>query len=283
MSTVQDLSALPPPAVVETLDYEAILAAHRADLVARHPEAAAVIALESEPLTKLLEAHAYRELLYRQRVNDAARRHLLAFASGADLDHKGAFYGLPRLPGESDERYRLRIQLRIRALAGNGTREAYELAALTAAPTLRAARASQPAPGSVLVLLWPASAAAGEAALTAVRNALNSDAQRILGVNLAVALARAHPIHITARVTRLPSAPADLVAQLAAALPGMMETGAALGRAVSRAWITARLMADGVAHVNYPDPTAPAEITRLADDEYPTPGVIELLDAGVAP
>ena len=280
MTTPQDLSALPPPAVIEQLDYEAILAAHRADLIARHPEAAEVIALESEPLTKLLESHAYRELLYRARVNDAARRQLLAFASGTDLDHKGAFYGLPRLPGEGDERYRLRIQLRIRALAGNGTREAYELAALTAAPGLRAARATQPTPGTVLVLLWPAAPADGPAALATVTAALNADAQRILGVNLAVALARARPIHISARLTRLPNAPADLVAQLAAALPAVIEAGTALGQDLSRAWITARLMADGIAHVSYPNPAAPAERTPLAVDEYAVAGTIQLIDAG---
>ena len=283
MTTVQDLSALPPPAVVEPLDYEAILAAHRADLIARHPEAAEDIALESEPITKLIESHAYRELLYRARVNDAARRQLLAFATGTDLDHKGAFYGLPRLPGEGDERYRLRIQLRIRALAGNGTREAYELAALTAAPQLRAARATQTVPGTVSVLLWPAVPADGPAALATVTAALNADAQRILGVNLVVALARPRPIHISARITRLPSAPSDLVAQLAAALPGIIEAGATLGQNLSRAWITARLMADGVAHVIYPDPAAPAELTPLADDEYATAGTITLIDAGVVP
>ena len=49
-----DLTQLPPPEVVETLDFETILQVHRADLLARYPEAAAVIDLESEPLNKLL-------------------------------------------------------------------------------------------------------------------------------------------------------------------------------------------------------------------------------------
>ena len=44
-----DLTQLPPPEVVETLDFETILQVHRADLLARYPEAAAVIDLESEP------------------------------------------------------------------------------------------------------------------------------------------------------------------------------------------------------------------------------------------
>ena len=104
MTTTIDLTTLPAPDVDETLDYEAIRAQHLADLAARYPDAAAVLALESEPLVKLVEAHAYRELLYRQRVNTAARSQLLAFATGTDLDHKGAFFNVPRLAGESDYR-----------------------------------------------------------------------------------------------------------------------------------------------------------------------------------
>ena len=163
-----DLTQLPPPEVVETLDFETILQVHRADLLARYPEAAAVIDLESEPLNKLLQAHAYRELLYRQRVNEAARAHLLAFATGADLDHKAAFYGLTRLAGESDERLRARVQLRIKSLAGNGTREAYELTAMTASQNVRDARATQPFPGRVHLLLWCHDAAQAEATLATV-------------------------------------------------------------------------------------------------------------------
>ena len=39
-----DLSSLPAPAVVQVLDYEAVLAGLRADLIARHPAAAEVLA-----------------------------------------------------------------------------------------------------------------------------------------------------------------------------------------------------------------------------------------------
>ena len=115
MSSILDTSALPSPAVVELLDFEAIVADIKADLLARYPEAATVLDLESEPLVKLLESFAFRELLFRARVNDAARAHLLAFATGADLDHLGALFGVSRMAGEHDERLRVRIQLRIAA------------------------------------------------------------------------------------------------------------------------------------------------------------------------
>lgn len=281
-NAVIDLAQLPAPSVVEPLDFEAILAAHRADLLARHPDAADVLALESEPLTKLLQSHAFRELLYRQRVNEAARAYLLAYAAGADLDHKGAFYGVPRLPGEPDERLRQRIQLRVRALAGNGTREAYEFTALTASLQVRATRASQPNPGTVLVLVWPHAGADAPATLAAVTTALLQDGAHTLGVTVLTALARAHPIDVTASITREPLAPADLLTRLAAALPALIDEHASLGRDLPRSWLTARLHGVGVAGVSYPNPAQPAELTVLAPDEYPVAGAINLIDGGVA-
>lgn len=273
-----DLTQLPPPEVVETLDFETILQVHRADLLARYPEAAAVIDLESEPLNKLLQSHAYRELLYRQRVNEAARAHLLAFATGADLDHKAAFYGLTRLDGESDERLRARVQLRIKSLAGNGTREAYELTAMTASQNVRDARATQPFPGRVHLLLWCHDAAQAEATLATVLAAINADDGRPLGVPVTVALARARAINITAAIEREAGAPADLAQRLVVTLADALAAYARLGRDVPRSWITARLHTAQVAAVRFPDPPAPAESTPLDDDEYPTLGVVHIED-----
>nr|WP_238322082.1 hypothetical protein [Pseudomonas aeruginosa] len=92
-----DLSQLPPPHAVEQLDYEQILAERKAYAISLWPEdqqaeIAARLALESEPLTKLLEENAYREMLWRQRVNEAALANMLASAQGADLDQLTANY-----------------------------------------------------------------------------------------------------------------------------------------------------------------------------------------------
>ncbi|MDD3652313.1 MAG: hypothetical protein PHC73_12625, partial [Immundisolibacter sp.] len=111
-----DLSRLPPPTVVETYSYEAILAARKQDLIDLFPadrqaELAAVLALESEPLTKFLEESSYREVLLRARVNDAARAVMLAYATGADLEHLAAYLGVERLEGETDDRLRTRTQM----------------------------------------------------------------------------------------------------------------------------------------------------------------------------
>lgn len=100
--TAIDLSQLPAPSVVEPLDYEQILGAMLADLKARDPSFDALV--ESDPAYKILEVAAYRELLIRQRVNDAGRSVMLAYATGSDLDHLGALMGVSRLVDDGEER-----------------------------------------------------------------------------------------------------------------------------------------------------------------------------------
>ena len=77
-----DLSTVTAPQVVEALDFEAIFAQLKAELLARLPGVADVLELESEPITKLLQVMAYREVLLRQRVNEAARAVMVAYAVG---------------------------------------------------------------------------------------------------------------------------------------------------------------------------------------------------------
>lgn len=157
LSTTLDLSTLPPPDVVETLDFEAIYNDCVADFAARWQARRAVkpelpdfntIVLESDPVAILLETMSYREVLWRSRVNTAARARMLAFARNGDLDHIGANYNVGRLtvvpatadaPAvmESDERYRRRINLAPYAYSSAGSIEAYMFHALTADPYVR--------------------------------------------------------------------------------------------------------------------------------------------------
>lgn len=277
-----DLASLPAPAVVQTLTFEAVLADLRADLVRLYPPAQAVLELESEPLNKLLEVAAYRELLFRERVNQAALSNLVAFAQGSDLDHKGAFIGLARLPGEPDDRYRVRILLRIAAMAGNGTAEQYRELAMRTSLNVRAAAARSPVPGSVGIVLWlvdQSQAAATQAAVTA---ALNAENARPLGVPVTVSIAQPKVIDVRARMWREAGAPTDLVAQVAAKLEAAFASYAALGRSMPRSWLTARLHVAGIARVEYLGADAPPENTELQEHEYPVLGVCELLDQGLA-
>ncbi|MFZ6744690.1 baseplate assembly protein [Undibacterium sp. JH2W] len=279
---MMDLAKLPAPAVVEALDFEALVTAHKQDLLQRYPAAANVLGLPSEPLVKQVEAFSYREMLLRGRINDAARANLLAFATGTDLDHKGAFYNLARMPGEADERYRSRIQLRITALAGNGTAEQYRLLALSASLNVRDANVSSTTPGTIAVVLWLIDVSQAQATSAAVLAAMNVPNARPLGVTVKVVAARPVALDVTATLWREASAPADIVTQIQARFIAAIASYASLGRSVPLSWVTAQLQQPGIARVEFPIAAQPPSNTVLSEDRYAVAGVINLADGGVA-
>jgi phage-related baseplate assembly protein len=164
--TAINLSGMDAPDVVERLDYEQILAEMKALAVAKLAAegiAYDVDALESDPAVKVLEVAAYRELVLRARVNTAARAVMLAYASGRDLEHLGAYFGVKRMvvtPAangnpvvmEDDERLRERIQLAPEALSTCGPVGAYRFHAMTVDGAIKHVGVLKPAPGEVHVL-----------------------------------------------------------------------------------------------------------------------------------
>ena len=159
-----DLSRLPAPNVIEPLDFETILAEQLADLEER--DTAFVDLQESDPAVKVLQVTAYRELKVRQRINEAARAVMLAYAMDADLDHLGALMDVPRLqiwPADPDkgtavvmeenEDYRRRIQLAPQGLSVAGPEGAYIFHALSSDGRVCNAAATSPSPGHVVVTI----------------------------------------------------------------------------------------------------------------------------------
>ena len=144
-----DLSLLPPPSVVEPLDFETILATIKADALALAPELADVLMLESEPATKLCEVFAYRELLLRARINNAAKATMLAHAVGPDLVNLAALFDVEALPGEKDDRLRRRTQLSLESYSTAGPIKSYLYHALSASVDVLDAFVDSPTPGVV--------------------------------------------------------------------------------------------------------------------------------------
>lgn len=143
--TAVDLSELPAPKVVEEVAFEVILVEMLEDLKQRDPAFSAL--LESDPAYKVLQVAAFREVMLRQRVNDAAKAVMLAYATKADLDHLGALFRVERLllaPAqpdalppveavyEADEDYRRRIQLSLEGYSTAGSEGAYIFHSLAA-------------------------------------------------------------------------------------------------------------------------------------------------------
>lgn len=254
-----DLSSYPPPRVIEELDFEALFARFRDSMVARMPEIAPVIALDSEPVAKLGQVHSYIEMLVRARINDAARANLLAYATGADLDHLAAFYDVVRLQGESDERLKTRVILAIQGRSTGGTAPRYRAVALGA--SLRVADAVVYRIGTdptVHVAVYAAdnNGVADQTLIDVVSAALNAPEVRMVNDTISVQSAVFQVVDVEADIWLLPEASNSLID----VLPGLLrdawaaETG--LGFDLTRAWLTARLMVSGVQRVEILNPTS---------------------------
>lgn len=131
-----DLSTLPPPNLIRSLDPEPEIAAFIADLQERLPQWRGVF--QGDPFVRACQSWAYRLMLEQQRHNEDGRSILLAYAQGADLDHIAstyyAFAGIVRADGETDMSFRRRIQLAPEAYSSAGSLGAYLFHALTVDP-----------------------------------------------------------------------------------------------------------------------------------------------------
>ena len=254
-----DLSLLPAPQVIETLDFEAVLAALKADLTARHPEAEAVLALESEPLVKLLEAVAYREILLRARINDAARAVMLAHATGGDLENLTALLGVARLPEETDRALRARAQLSLEGYSTAGPRAAYEFHARSASAEVADIAVTSDAPGEVIVtvLSTQGNGAASAALRASVLAAVNGDEVRPLCAGVTVQSASLLPYAVEAVITVGAGPDADVVLAAAqSALAAYIAKTHALGATVSLSGLFAALHQGGAVRVSLASPAA---------------------------
>lgn len=272
-----DLSTLPAPDVIETLSFETILAEMLTDLQARDPAFSALV--ESDPAYKILEVCAYRELLVRQRVNDAARATMLAYALGSDLDQIGALFGVARLeitPAdteavppvaavmESDTAFRRRIQLSLEGFSTAGPEGAYVFHSLAADGDVLDASAISPSAGNVTVsvLSRTGTGAAGSPLLAAVTAALNADSVRPLTDNVTVQSATIVNFAVTAAIYTYPGPDSSVILTEAnAALDAYIDSVHRIGKDVTLSGLYAALHRPGVQRVNLTAPTANVTIS----------------------
>lgn len=277
-----NLSDLPDPTVIEEISFETILAAMKTDLVNRFPDIAPILALESSAAVKVMEVMAYRELVLRARVNDAARANLLANATGADLDHVGANSSPPveRLYGETDERFRLRILLTTQA-QNVGSKDRYRLIALNTNATIADAIAyTEPGDPTVYVALLP-SAATGvfdTVVIPAVEAAFDLPENRLVNSDVVVRSAVTSVVNVAASLTVTPGQPSTIIESAEASLRAAWAAEGGLGRDMTRDWIKSRLMVPGVYSVAL---SAPASDVVKPPYEAASIGTVTLTVAGV--
>jgi len=269
-----DLAQLPDPQVVEAIDYEALLAERKAYFISLHPveqqaAVAATLALESEPVTKLLQESAYRETLLRQRVNEAALATLLAKAKGPDLEQVAANVNVEKLlvtpanPNavppvaavyESDDSLRERAQMAWEGLSTAGPRHAYIFHARSADGRIADATAESPSPAVVVVtvqgLLGDGSVSPE---LLAIVNAYLSDEdRRPVGDRLTVQSAQVLPYAVTAVLHLATTGPEaePIRAAAEARLSAYVQQRRRLGVEVTESAIHAALHVEGVRKVS---------------------------------
>lgn len=274
-----DLSQLPAPDVVEALEYESLLAERKATLISLYPadqqEAIArTLALESDPIVKLLQENAYRELMLRQRVNEAARAVMVAFATGSDLDQLGANVDTPRLvitpaddttlpptPAvmESDSEYRVRLPQAFEGISVAGPSGAYEYHGRAADGRVADVKAISPSPACVTisVLSREGNGAASVDLLSVVTRALNDENVRPVGDRVTVQSANIVKYTIEAVLYLYPgpeAAPIQAAAE--AKLKRYITAQHRLGRDIRLSAIYAALHVEGVQRVELKKPLA---------------------------
>jgi len=277
MATI-DLSQLPAPDVVEQLDYENLFEERKSTLISLYPpeQQAAIsrtLSLESEPLVKLLQENAYREVILRQRVNEAARAVMVAYATGSDLDQLGANNGVERLilkPAdsstipptekvmESDSDFRNRIPQAFEGLSVAGPSGAYEFHGRSADGRVADISVISPTPANVTisVLSREANGVAPEDLLSKVRIALNDENVRPIADRVLVQSASVVPYEIDAILFLYPgpeSEPITLAAE--AKLKAYISAQHRLGRDIRLSAIYAALHVEGVQRVELTKPS----------------------------
>ena len=273
-----DLSQLPAPEVVEPLDFEVIYQDLLATFRALTGEAWTA-PLESDPVVKLLELAAYREVQLRARINDAARAVLLAYAVGADLEQLAANVNVSRLlvtPGdpeatppldpvyENDASLRARVQRAFEGLSVAGPRAAYIFHALSADGRVADASAESPAPAQVVVtvLSREGDGSASADLLAVVETALSSEEVRPVADQLTVQGAQIVPYQVSATLWLFPGPEAEpILAAAQAQLDAYVSTQRRLGRDIRRSALFAALHVEGVQRVELLHPAADVVLT----------------------
>lgn len=262
-----DLTALPAPQVLESLDFEAMYE----DALAQFREYMAEnwsAALESDPVVTLLELIAYWRVQDRARVNDAAKSLLLAYAKRTDLDQLAANVELQRLVVqaedlaavppvelvmEEDDALRERVQLVYEGLTTAGPRNSYVLHARNASGLVADATAESPSPAVVdlTVLSLEGDGAADAELLATVAAQVNDDDVRPVGDRVNVRSAQILPYQIDAVVYLAGSGPEGeaVLAEAKRRLEAWKNPRRRLGVEVSRSAIDAQLHVDGVGRV----------------------------------
>ena len=280
-----DFSQLIQPDIIEEIDFDALYTERKEALIQlwsseEQPSIRQTLTRESEPLVKLLQENCYREMILRNRINQAARALLLAYATKNDLDQLGANFNVKRLvvsPAdnsttppteavmESDDAFRERIQLAFDTLSVAGPEAAYKKFARDADGRVGDVSVVSPQPAYVTLTILQADSLTGAASpelVQIVTNAVTAEDVRPIGDRVTVQSASIVNYAINAKlyIGKDPEA-ATLLQQAIANVTAYATKQKRLGRSIRMSAIYAALHIDGVNRVELISPTADVVLT----------------------
>ncbi|WP_264328560.1 baseplate assembly protein [Wolbachia endosymbiont (group A) of Andrena hattorfiana] len=241
------------PNIIEKLSYEEIFSRMKEELVRRGETFSALV--ESDPAVKIMEVAAWRELLLRERINEAVESNLLKFAVGEDLDNLAEFYGVERQKEEEDERFRKKVKAKIKGWSTCGSKEYYRYHALSADSRVKDALVESPIPGkvqiSILSTQLSTTGIALEELLEIVKKQVTRDDIRVLTDTVTVIGCNITEIDIHSRMSISPVISKE---EIKKQFIKKFEANRRLGWNVTRSWIIANLFVEGVENVELIEP-----------------------------
>lgn len=276
-----NLSNIPAPNVVDALDYNSIFSQMLADLQSRDSTFTALV--ESDPAWKIIEVCAFREMMLRQRVNDAAKAVMLPYATGGDLENLASFYGvirntitpadpttIPPTPAvmESDSSLRYRTTLALDGLSTAGPTNSYIFHTLQCPFIADCSVVGPPtvSPGTVLVSLLgylgdvtngDGNGAVNAGSISAVSALLNAQNVRPLTDSVTVQSVTINAFSISATIYTYAGPDSSVVmANAQASVAAYVASIRKVGYTVPRSGIIAALFVPGVENVILTSPAS---------------------------
>lgn len=287
-----DFESLPPPQVIEEVDYDRIIENIRAKFNQLAPEYAHLY--ESDPINKVFEAFAYREFYLRQRINASIRAYMLPFSAEDDLDMLGQFYEVERnvlveedssasppveAVMEGDASYRARIRDKIQGWSTAGGRAHYRFWARDGIGDVQDVRVYSPEGGLVRISILSrlGDGTPSQELLDQVTAQVARDDVKMLTDTVEVVPAVKVAMDVTAVIWLREDTPFRIYEELVDNFATSFKNNVRLGRDITRRWLVDMLFTDGVYDVDIIEPVASL---TLGDDQFPALGAVDLSFGG---
>lgn len=266
------IGRLPFPAILATVDFEAILREFKSKAVDfTRPDLKDAVkgvldaSIEGDPIVALLETFAYFYMTKVAEENDKAKALMLPYAYGTTLDVLAYnLFGTSRRDGETDEELRARAILSWEALSTAGPYGAYTFHSLSAHPKVKGVNVIGPESGlvdpgqvKVVVLSKEADGVPSPGVVEAVRQYLNATERRPLTDQVLVEACGSKSYSVEATLIVLPGPDAGVIRAAALArLQAYTADRQRIGAPVPLSGLHAALTVEGVEQVNLASPLA---------------------------